>query len=135
MFDVIKEAKEKNTDLYLNIQNNIDKSWEEVSDRYMTDAYGIDKTDEIEELEDIINERKNEAARINTDIGLDGSEVIEEYEFDTLSQIEGNKEKNKGSNTKIQGFQDNFKNEVLDINRLFNYTTNGSEEDWSIVPF
>lgn len=135
LFDVIKEAKEKNTDLYLNIQNNIDKSWEEVSDRYMTDAYGIDKTDEIEELEDIINERKNEAARINTDIGLDGSEVIEEYEFDTLSQIEGNKEKNKGSNTKIQGFQDNFKNEVLDINRLFNYTTNGSEEDWSIVPF
>ena len=135
LFDVIKEAKEQNTDLYLNIQNNIDKSWEEVSDRYMTDAYGIDKTAEIEELEDIINERKNEAARINTDIGLDGSEVIEEYEFDTLSQIEGNKEKNKGSNTKIQGFQDNFKNEVLDINRLFNYTTNGSEEDWSIVPF
>ncbi|MEA1848158.1 hypothetical protein U9K52_04445 [Chryseobacterium sp. MHB01] len=135
LFDVIKEAKENNTDLYYNIQNNINKSWEEVSDKYMTDAFGIDQTEDIEELEDIISERKKEAAKINADIGLDVSEVIEEYEFDTLSQVDGNKQKNNVSDTKIQGFEDNLKNEVLDINRLFNSITNDSEEDWSMVPF
>lgn len=135
LFDVIKEAKEKKPDLYHNIQNNIDKSWEEVSDKYMTDAFGIDQTEDIEELEDIIIKRKKEAAKINADIGLDCSEVIEDYEFDTLSQIDGNKQKNNGRDTKIQGFEDNLKNEVLDINRLFNSITNGSEEDWSMIPF
>lgn len=135
LFDVIKNAKEKNTELYHNIQKNIDESWEEVSDKYMTDTYGIDQTEEIEELENIINERKNEAAKINANIGLNSSEAIKEYEFDTSAQIEGNKDKNRGLDTKIQGFQDNIKNEVLEINRLFNSITNSSEEDWSMVPF
>lgn len=135
LFDLIKESKQKNTDFYRNIQNNIDKSWEEVSDKYMTDTHGIDQTEEIEELENIINERKNEAAKINSDIGLNGSEAIEEYEFDILSQIEANKEKNCGNDTKIQGFQDNVRNEVLDINRLFNSTINSSEETWPLVPY
>lgn len=135
LFDVIKNAKEKNTELYHNIQKNIDKSWEEVSDKYMTDTYGIDQTEEIEELENIINERKIEAAKINANIGLNSSEAIKEYEFDTSAQIEVNKDKNRGRETKIQGFQDNIKNEVLEINRLFNSIANSSEEDWSMVPF
>lgn len=135
IFNLIKNAKDNNDLLYRDIQNNIDKSWEAVSAKYMGDTPGIDQTNDIDELEDIINERKNEATQINAKIGLDSPEAIVKYEFDTSSQIEGNKEKYDGRDINIQGFQDDLKNEALDINRLFNSITESGEEDLSMVPF
>ena len=134
-FNLIKNAKDNNDIWYRDVQNNIDKSWEVVSETYMDDTHGIDQTNDIEELGKIIIERKNDAARINADIGLNSSKAIIDYEFDTSSQIEGNKEKNNVRDIKIQGFQDDLKNEALDINRLFNSITESSEENWSEIPF
>lgn len=118
--DLISNAKQNNKVFYSELQNNIDKSWETVSEKYITDATGIDQTIDIEELENIITERKNAATKINADIGLDSSEAITEYEFDISSQIEGNKENSEDKDIIIQGFQDNLKKEKLDIDRLFN---------------
>jgi adenylate kinase family enzyme len=118
--DFISESKIKNNDYYNEIQKNIDVSWEKLSNDYMTDAYGIDNTLEIDELDDIVNKRKQEAIQINIDIGLDASEAIIEYEFDTSSQIEFNKEKSKDKDVKIQSYKENTRDEVLEINRLFN---------------
>lgn len=134
-FNLIKYAKDNNDILYRDIQNNIDKSWAATSEKYMTDTHGIDQTNDIDELEDIINERKNEATQINAKIGLDRPEAIVKYEFDTSSQIEGNKEKYDGRDVNIQSFQDDLKNEALDINRLFNSITESGEQDLSMVPF
>ncbi|MEG1313612.1 MAG: hypothetical protein RSD40_04790, partial [Bacilli bacterium] len=118
--ELISNAKQNNKVFYSELQNNIDKSWETVSEKYITDATGIDQTTDIEELENIIIERKNAAIKINADIGLDSSEAIREYEFDISSQIEGNKENSEDKDIIIQGFQDNLKKEKLDIDRLFN---------------
>lgn len=120
----IIDSKTSNYDYYNEIQKNINDSWEKLSNDYMTDAYGIDKTLEKDELDDIIKQRKEEAIQINKDIGLDASEAIIEYEFDTLSQIEFNKEKSKEKDIKIQGYKENTRDEVLEINRLFNSNSN-----------
>ena len=99
----------------------------------MTDAFGIDNTLEIDELDDIVNKRKQEAIQINIDIGLDASEAIIEYEFDTSSQIEFNKEKSKDKDVKIQSYKENTRDEVLEINRLFNSISKGGNS--FTVPF
>ncbi|MBC8768696.1 restriction endonuclease [Arenibacter sp. BSSL-BM3] len=122
--DFIIDSKTSNYDYYNEIQENINESWEKLSNAYMTDAYGIDKTLEKDELDEIINQRKEEAIQINKDIGLDASVAIIEYEFDTLSQIEFNKEKSKEKDIKIQGYKENTRDEVLEINRLFNSNSN-----------
>ena len=49
-----------------------------------------------------------------------GISPIIEYEFDTSSQIEFNKEKSKDKDVKIQSYKENTRDEVLEINRLFN---------------
>lgn len=131
--DIINDSKISDCDYYNQIQKNINDSWEKLSNDYMTDAYGIDKTLEKDELDDIINKRKEEAIQINKDIGLEGSEAIIEYEFDTSSQIEFNKEKSKENDIKIQGYQENARNEVLDINKLFN--SNSEDGDLFMLPF
>lgn len=118
--DLINDSKISDCDYYNEIQKNINDSWEKLSNDYMTEAYGIDKTLEKDELDEIINKRKEEAIQINKDMGLEGSEAIIEYEFDTSSQIEFNKEKNKENDIKIQGYKENARDEVLEINRLFN---------------
>lgn len=135
IFNLIKNAKDNNDLLYRDIQNNIDKSWEAVSEKYMDDTHGIDQTNDIDELENIIVERKKNAAKINADIGLNSSGAIIDYEFDTSSQIEGNKEKIEEEEIKIHGFQDNLKNEILDINRMFNSTNDNRKVYKSIAPF
>nr|WP_315224526.1 hypothetical protein [uncultured Flavobacterium sp.] len=131
--DFINDSKINECDYYIEIQKNINNSWEKLSNDYMTDAYGIDKTIEKEELEDLINKRKEEAIQINKDIGLEGSEAIIEYEFDTSSQIEFNIEKNKANDIKIQGYEEKTRNEVLEINRLFN--SNSKDGDLFMLPF
>jgi len=98
----------------------------------MTDAYGIDNALEEDELDDIIMKRKEEAIQINRDIGLEGSEAIIDYEYDTSSQIEFNKEKSKEKDIKIQGYEELSRNEVLEINRLFN---SNSTESYPNPPF
>lgn len=131
--DFISESKIKNNNYYNEIQKNIDISWEKLSNDYMTDAYGIDNTLEIDELDDIVNKRKQEAIQINIDIGLDASEAIIEYEFDTSSQIEFNKEKSKDKDVKIQSYKENTRDEVLEINRLFNSIS--KDRNLFIAPF
>jgi hypothetical protein len=131
--DFIKDSKINDCDYYNGIQKNINDSWEKLSNDYITDAYGIDKTLEKDELDDIINKRKEEAIQINKDIGLEGSEAIIEYEFDTSSQIEFNKEKSKENDIKIQGYKENTRNEVLEINRLFN--SSSKDGDSFKLPF
>ncbi|QSB28467.1 restriction endonuclease [Flavobacterium sp. CLA17] len=131
--DFINDSKISDCDYYNEIQKNINDSWEKLSNDYMTDAYGIDKTLEEDELDDIINKRKEEAIQINKDIGLEGSEAIIEYEFDISSQIEFNKEKSKENDIKIQGYKENTRDEVLDINRLFNSNSKGG--NLFMVPF
>lgn len=132
-YDFINNSKINDPEYYNEIQRNINESWKKLSNDYMTDAYGIDKTLEKDELDDIINKRKEEATQINKDIGLEGSEAIIEYEFDTSSQIEFNKEKSKKDDIKIQGYQESTRNEILDINRLFN--SNSKDENLFMVPF
>lgn len=132
-FDIIKNAKEQNSDYYNDIQKNVNDSWEKFCDDYITDAYGIDKTIDSEELDSIINKRKEEAFQINFDIGLESPESIIEYEFDISSQIEFNNEKNNENEIKIQGYQEKTKTEILDINKLFN--SNSKDGDLFMLPF
>lgn len=132
LFNIIKSAKEQNNDYYNDIEKNVNDSWEKFCDDYITDAYGIDKTIDNEELDDIINKRKEEAIQINNDIGLESPESIIEYEFDISSQIEFNNERNNENDIKIQGYQDKNKTEILDINKLFN---SNSKEGYSKLPF
>jgi adenylate kinase family enzyme len=131
--NLINNSKISDCDYYNEIQKNINDSWEKFSNDYMTDAYGIDKTLDKDELDDIINKRKEEAILINKDIGLEGSEAIVDYEFDTSSQIEFNKEKSKENDIKIQGYKENIRDEVLDINRLFN--SNSDSRNLFTLPF
>lgn len=119
-YSVVNESKLNNKDYYDEIQNNINNSWEKISDDYMADAYGFDSTIDREELTNIIKERTEEAIQINKSIGLEASEAIIEYDFDITFQIEFNKKKNKKDEVMIQGYQDNTLTEILDINRLFN---------------
>lgn len=119
-YSVVNESKLNNKDYYDEIQNNINNSWEKISDDYMVDAYGFDSTIDREELTNIIKERTEEAIQINKSIGLEASEAIIEYDFDITFQIEFNKKKNKKDEVMIQGYQDNTLTEILDINRLFN---------------
>lgn len=119
-YSVVNESKLNNKDYYDEIQNNINNSWEKISDDYMADAYGFDSTIDKEELTNIIKERTEEAIQINKSIGLEASEAIIEYDFDITFQIEFNKKKNKKDEVMIQGYQDNTLTEILDINRLFN---------------
>jgi hypothetical protein len=132
-YDFINNSKMNSADYYNEIQENINTSWEKLSNDYMTDAYGLDKTLDKDEIEDIINKRKEEAIQINIDIGLEGSESIIEYEFDTSSQIEFNKEKSKDNDVKILGYEELSRNEVSEINRLFN--SNSKNGNLSILPF
>lgn len=132
-FDIIKNAKEQNNDYYNDIQKNVNDSWEKFCDDYITDAYGIDKTIDSEELDSIINKRKEEAIQINIDIGLESPESIIEYKFDISSQIEFNNEKNNENEIKIQGYQEKTKTEILDINKLFN--SNSKDGDLFMLPF
>ena len=121
-FELIKNAKDNQSEYYTEIQNNIDSSWDKFSDDYMTDTYGIDKTIDVEELASIISKRKEEAGKINKKIGLEDSGAIIQYDFDTSTQINFNKEKNSNQDIKIQGYQEEARNEIMDINRLFNST-------------
>ncbi|MDP3944826.1 MAG: hypothetical protein Q8Q51_02925 [Lutibacter sp.] len=130
--DFINDSKKNHCDYYNAIQKNINDSWEKLSNDYMTDAYGVDKTIEKDELDDIINKRKEEAIQINKGIGLEASEAIIEYEFDSSSQIEFNKEKSKENDIKIQGYKEKARNEVLEINRLFN---SNSKDGSLLAPF
>lgn len=125
-FELIKNAKEDQSEYYTEIQNNIDSSWDKFSDDYMTDTYGIDKTTDVEELASIISKRKEEAGKINKKIGLEDSDAIIQYDFDTSTQISFNKEKNSNQDIKIQGYQEEARNEIMDINRLFNSTETDS---------
>ncbi|WP_322548929.1 hypothetical protein [Flavobacterium psychraquaticum] len=131
--DFINNSKTSDSNYYYEIQKNINDSWEKLSNDYMTDVYGIDKTIEKDELDGIINKRKEEAKQINRDIGLEASEAITDYEFDSSSQIEFNKEKSKENDIKIQGYQENTRDEVLDINRLFNSNSKGGNS--LMIPF
>lgn len=106
-YSVVNESKLNNKDYYDEIQNNINNSWEKISDDYMVDAYGFDSTIDREELTNIIKERTEEAIQINKSIGLEASEAIIEYDFDITFQIEFNKKKNKKDEVMIQGYQDN----------------------------
>ncbi|MFZ2285257.1 MAG: restriction endonuclease [Lutibacter sp.] len=130
--DFINDSKKNHCDYYNAIQKNINDSWEKLFNDYMTDAYGVDKTIEKDELDDIINKRKEEAIQINKGIGLEASEAIIEYEFDSSSQIEFNKEKSKENDIKIQGYKEKARNEVLEINRLFN---SNSKDGSLLAPF
>lgn len=132
-YDFINESKIKNNDYYNEIQKNIDVSWEKHSNDYITDAHGIDNTLEIDELDDIINKRKQEAVQINIDIGLEASEAIIEYEFDASSQIEFNKGKSKDKDVKIKSYKENTRDEILEINQLFNSNSKGG--NLFMVPF
>ena len=120
LYDIIKSAKEQNNNYYKDIEKNINDSWEKFCDDYISDAYGIDKTTDIEELDDIIKKRKKEAIQINNNIGLESPKSIIEYKFDISSQIEINNKKSNENDIKIQGYQDKNKTEILDINKLFN---------------
>lgn len=126
-YNLINDSKIHEPDYYIEIQENINNAWKNLSDEYIRSSYGIDKAIKQEELNIIIEKRKAEAIQMNKDIGLENSDVIVEYVFDTLSQIKINKEKNNKHNIEIQGYQDNIRNEVIDINRLFNSTN--TEED------
>lgn len=119
-YNFINDSKIKDKDYYNEIQKNIDEFWERSSNDFMISAYGVDKVLEKEELESIMNKRKEEAIQINKDIGMKSSEVIIEYEFDVLSQIHVNKDKHIEQNIKIHGYEENTINEALEINRLFN---------------
>lgn len=129
----IKNAKEQADEYYKDIQKNIDISWQKSCDDYMTDTYGIDSTIDIDELEDIIKKRKEEAVQINDEIGLKSSQSIVDYEFDISSQIEGNKQKSSDNDILIKGFNEKNKNEVVEINSLFN--SNSKDGNLYMVPF
>ncbi|MDM1415784.1 hypothetical protein HX057_16825 [Myroides odoratimimus] len=132
-YNLINDSKIHEPDYYIEIQENINNAWKNLSDEYIRSSYGIDKAIKQEELNIIIEKRKAEAIQMNKDIGLENSDVIVEYVFDTLSQIKINKEKNNKHNIEIQGYQDNIRNEVIDINRLFNSTN--TEEDLISLSF
>ncbi|MFP3595757.1 restriction endonuclease [Chryseobacterium sp. SIMBA_029] len=117
-YDIINDKD--NDDYFNEIQHNINNSWEIVSDDFINDTNGIDNVTDKDELHEIIKKRKEEAFLINKNIGLKSSPIIIEYDFDISSQIEVNEEKNKNDNIEIQEYYNNDKNEILDINRLFN---------------
>ncbi|MCD0478895.1 restriction endonuclease [Chryseobacterium sp. LC2016-29] len=131
-FDIIKIAKEQESELFNEIQKNIDGSWEKLIDEYMTDTYGIDKTTDNDELDSIINDRRKEANLINSYIGVKSSECVDEYQFDTLSQIEFNKDKNKDNETELKGYGEKTINEIVEVNKLFN---SNSKDSYPKPPF
>jgi len=131
-YDSISNAKKSNDEYYYDIQQNVNKSWEKFSDEFINDAYGIDRAINNEELENIINERKEEAININAAIGLESPDSIIEYEFDFSSQIEFNNKKNDERDIQIQGYREELSNQTVDINRLFN---SDSSEGYPKPPF
>lgn len=117
---IIKKAKVDKIDYYNEIQNFIDSCWDIHSNDFISDAYGFDKALELQELEEIIETRKQHAKGINFAIGLDSSPAVMEYQYDTAEQLAANKKTSEKAEVKIEGFQHKTDHEFMAINWLFN---------------
>ena len=117
---IIKKAKVDKIDYYNEIQNYINSCWDMHSNDFISDAYGFDKALELQELEEIIETRKQHAKGINFAIGLDSSPAVMEYQYDTAEQLAANKKTDEKAEVKIEGFQQKTDHEFMAINWLFN---------------
>jgi len=131
---VIEESINSDPDYYAEIQSNIDQSWSNSFDYYITQTGNLNTSTRKDDLISLINEKKQAAREINGLLILNSSPIIDEYVFDYDAQLKKNILNNAEKESKINDLQklNNDVNENLEINRLFN-----SEDNYELneVPF
>lgn len=132
--NLIEENKNNETEYYHEFKENINKCWERDFDYYISTTYKMNEIVDKDELINTINNRKDEAKKLNNLIKIDATPVIDEYTFDYETQIIENIAKKSEKVDVINSLQstDTTVNETLEINSLFNSKGN---EEWNNVPF
>lgn len=132
--EIIENSKLTDTEYYTEIQESIDDSWRKSFDYFINQTANLNAATSKNELTTIIENRKEEAKRMNERLNVEVSPIIEEYFFNYEEQLSKNIAIRSEQITQIKNINKIQKetNEALEINRLFNFD---SDKEWDDLPF